>query len=39
MKRERELVMAVIVCRCLLSRSPTIDYGTNDYSGTQKINQ
>ena len=38
MKRDRERMMAVMVCRCLLPRSPTIDYGTNNDRGIQKTN-
>jgi len=38
MKRERERMKAVMVCHCLLPRSPTIDYGTNNDRGIQKTN-
>jgi len=29
-------MMAVILCRCLLPRSPTIDYGMNNDRETRK---
>jgi len=38
MIRVRELEMAVSIHCCLLPRSPTINFGTNNDSGTRKTN-